>query len=88
MGRVTGRPAGRDVTIHDHSVPQTQTPPLEQRNRFKLALFANTARGTTVSLDAGPLIQVTWAESTQICQAAEWTQVFATFNVPLYPLGR
>jgi FMNH2-dependent dimethyl sulfone monooxygenase len=66
------RPAAREVTVHDHSVPQSQTPMLQPRNRFKLALFcANTARGTTVSLDADPLVQVTWPESIRICQAAD-----------------
>ncbi len=73
----TGIPAAadtpvRDVAIHDHTVPQADTPILNPRNRFKLALFcANTARGTTVSLDSDPLVQVTWPESVRICQAAD-----------------
>jgi FMNH2-dependent dimethyl sulfone monooxygenase len=62
----------RDVTVHDHTVANTTHPMLTERNRFKLALFcANTARGTTVSLDSDPLVQVTWAESVRICQAAD-----------------
>ena len=64
--------ADHGVAFDDHTVPNTSTPLLEQRNRFKLALFcANTARGTTVSLDADPLVQVTWSESVRICQAAD-----------------
>ncbi|WP_286249570.1 LLM class flavin-dependent oxidoreductase [Streptomyces graminofaciens] len=56
----------------DRHVEQSQTPILDEENRFKLALFCvNIARGSTVSLDTSQLIQVTWDESVRICQAAD-----------------
>ena len=56
----------------DLRVDASETPILNDENRFKLALFCvNTARGTTMSLDTTGLVKVSWDESVRICQRAD-----------------
>ena len=70
----------------DERVDPTQTPILDDENRFKLALFmVNSARASTMSLDTDRLINVTWDESVRICQAADRAGIDAV--IPLAKWG-
>jgi FMNH2-dependent dimethyl sulfone monooxygenase len=56
----------------DERIPSSESPMLNDLNRFKIALFCpNTARGTTMSHATERLIKVTWDEQVRLCSAAE-----------------
>ena len=87
MGRVTGRPAGRDVAIHDHSAPRLRPRCCSNATVSSWCCSApTTARGTTVLLDADPLVRSRGAESTRICQGADRAGIDAV--TPARPLAQ